>query len=238
MTSFVLKLIALVTMTIDHTGALLMSFGHDTMFMRIVGRAAFPIYAFLIAEGCRQTRSKQRYLFRLLAFALISEIAFDLFVGIEQSQRITQLFSLSQQNVFFTLAAGAGACMLYDWLKPKSALLGGLAAFAIGFAAEFCHTDYGFFGVFTIFIAYLCKDAKGSALAVTGIIGGMYLFGYSGTLGYQFAGVVVAAGVLLLLYGGAPGPRPAWMKWLFYAYYPLHLLALYFYGAMELMRIH
>ena len=229
MTSFFLKLIALVTMTIDHSGAMLMGLGHDTMFMRIIGRAAFPIYAFLIAEGCRKTHSRGKYFLRLAVFALVSEVAFDLFVGLENGYGI-QLFSMDSQNVFFTLAAGAAACMLYDWLRPKSALLGGLAAIAIGFAAEFAHSDYGFFGVFAIVVAFLCKDAKGSALAVMGILGGMYLFGFSAPLGWQFAVSAVAAGVLLLLYNGEAGPRPAWMKWLFYAYYPLHLLAISLYG--------
>ena len=237
MTSFLLKLLALITMTIDHSGAMLMALGHDTMFMRIIGRAAFPIYAFLIAEGVRKTRSQWKYLLRLAAFALVSEIAFDLFVGLESGRGVA-LFSMAQQNVFFTLAAGAGACVLYDWLKPKSGLLAGLAVLGIAFAAEYLHTDYGFFGVIAIAIAFLCKDVKGSAIAVTGIIGGMYLFGYGQPLGWQFAAVTAAAGACLLLYNGAAGPRPVWMKWLFYAYYPLHLLALSLYGAAIMGLMH
>ena len=75
MTVFALKILAVVSMFIDHSGAVLF---RGDMWMRYVGRFAFPIYAFLIVEGYLHTRDVRKYLIRLGVFALISEIPFDL----------------------------------------------------------------------------------------------------------------------------------------------------------------
>ena len=73
-----LKLLAMVTMLIDHMGATLFPYA---LWMRCVGRLAFPIFCFLIAEGCAHTHDKKRYAARLLGFAVLSEPAFDLMCG-------------------------------------------------------------------------------------------------------------------------------------------------------------
>ena len=76
LTAFHLKMAALITMVIDHTAAALtLPRGVDTL-MRSIGRMAFPIYAFFIAEGCRYTRSRERYMLRLGLFGLISQLPF------------------------------------------------------------------------------------------------------------------------------------------------------------------
>ena len=238
MTSFVLKCIALLTMTIDHAGAMLGAMGIQKAFtigipnmfaldvdvnlMRTIGRMAFPIYAFLIAEGCRRTRNQGKYILRLLVFALISELPFNMLVS--ASPLGVELFYRGAQNVFFTLALGAAACALHDRLRPQSEGLGILAALGVAMLAHYLHTDYGMYGVATIFAAYLCRNTKESAVAVTGIMGGlMYLSWYGAP---YLALAVLAAGVLMFFYNGKPGPRAAWMKWAFYAYYPAHILVI------------
>ena len=92
---FTLKWIAIVSMLIDHMGAILFP---QYIEMRIVGRLAFPIYCFLLAEGAVHTSNIRRYEIRLLAFACLSDIPFDLafFGGV----------TLEHQNVFFTLLLG------------------------------------------------------------------------------------------------------------------------------------
>ena len=76
MTSFVLKLIALITMFIDHSGYIIMG---SFSYFNYIGRIAFPIFAFQISEGFSHTHNLKKYFIRLGAFALISQIPFSLF---------------------------------------------------------------------------------------------------------------------------------------------------------------
>ena len=92
-----LKLLAVVTMLIDHMGFTL--FPH-AVWMRAVGRLAFPIFCFLIAEGCAHTHDKKRYAGRLLLFAVLSELPFNLMCS-------GQWISWNYQNVLWTLLIGA-----------------------------------------------------------------------------------------------------------------------------------
>ena len=78
LTGYHLKLIALITMFIDHITVVLVPSGTVYLVLRGIGRISFPIYVFLIAEGCRYTSDRFKYAMRLGAFALISEIPYDL----------------------------------------------------------------------------------------------------------------------------------------------------------------
>jgi len=231
MSGLLLKLIALLTMTIDHTGAMLMAQGYNVMWMRVVGRVAFPIYAFLIAEGVSKTRNAPRYVLRLLLFALLSELPFNLFAAY-QAGLGARLWYPEAQNVFCTLALGAVACRLFESVKAKGGLarLGGaVAGVIIAFAAEYLHTDYGFYGVLVIFLAYAIGGGKRRVAGIVLPLVYMYLTMYwdwNAGLAVQMAGMMLVSGAAMLLYNGRRGGGARWMKWLFYAYYPLHLLAL------------
>ena len=103
MSAFVLKLIALVSMVADHTAALLLPLGLPYIYMRSFGRMAFLIYAFLLSEGFRRTRSPARYARRLFLMGALSQIpyAFTLNAGFQSIfERLTHL------NIFFTLGCG------------------------------------------------------------------------------------------------------------------------------------
>ena len=105
MTSFTLKLIAMITMFIDHFGYAIMG---QFSFFNLFGRLAFPIFAFQISEGFIHTKSVKKYLLRLIIFALISQIPFSLFTYyIVHSNPFTL-------NVFFTLAFGLVSIYIYD----------------------------------------------------------------------------------------------------------------------------
>lgn len=116
LTGFHLKWIALLAMVIDHIGVVFPS----PEFLRAAGRLAFPIYAFLIAEGCRRTRSRKRYLLGLGAFALISEVPFDLAFGvILPDTSLPHISFLRHTNVFFTLFFAAAAIHIYETLRRQ-----------------------------------------------------------------------------------------------------------------------
>lgn len=103
MSAFVLKLIALLSMVTDHTAALLVPMGLPYIYMRSFGRMAFLIYAFLLSEGFRHTRSAPRYARRLFLMGALSQIpyAFTLNAGFQSIlERFTHL------NIFFTLGCG------------------------------------------------------------------------------------------------------------------------------------
>lgn len=118
-----LKLIAIITMLIDHIGAaviarlLIAGQGSEMLYkiyyaMRAVGRVAFPIFCFLLVEGFFYTGSRKKYALRLFGFALLSEIPFDLaFSG--------KILEFGYQNVFFTLLIGLLTIMLFDAVVKK-----------------------------------------------------------------------------------------------------------------------
>lgn len=111
--AFHLKIIALAAMIVDYTGAALPVPAPAGPLMRSIGRIAFPLYAFFIAEGCRHTRSRERYLLRLGLLALASEIPFDLAFhnwGID---------FLSSTNIFYTLFLAVACIHIYETLRAQ-----------------------------------------------------------------------------------------------------------------------
>ena len=104
MTSFVLKIIALITMFIDHLGYAI--YGKFS-YLNYIGRIAFPIFAFQISEGFVHTKNIKKYFIRLLVFAIISQLPFMLFLS-TFSKNIYEL------NIFFTLSFGLLAIFIFD----------------------------------------------------------------------------------------------------------------------------
>ena len=111
LSAMTLKYIAMATMLVDHMGYVLFPW---ILWLRCVGRIAFPIFAFQIAEGCIRTHDRRRYALRLLLFAVLTEVPFDLaFNG--------QVLYLGYQNVLWTLLAGALVCWAADWAqRPRT----------------------------------------------------------------------------------------------------------------------
>lgn len=221
----VLKWIAVISMFIDHCTAVLVEGSwavgiravpyRSYLFLRGVGRLAFPIYCFLLAEGLLHTRDVKKYLLRLMAFALISEVPFDL--AFRQT-----FFTLSYQNVFFTLSFGLLGLTIWRLLTEKKdfraawwrQLLGLACIAAMAVAAEYCNTDYGWYGVAVISTMYLLRSLP--ALRDLG----------SFTFLYLASPLEMAALPDLALFHFYNGQRGRQSKYFFYIFYPVHLLLL------------
>lgn len=252
MTGFLLKLIAVFSMLLDHTLKVLpcqqilmdtfgMSMENSFWLMGIIsplGRLAFPIFAFFIAEGCRHTRSPKKYVGRLLLFGLISEIPFR--IALRGLSWETSLFLWPPRlcNVFFTLALGALSCFACKALREKGRpILSLLSVLPLAVLAELLQTDYGFWGVLAVFAAYAMETRKGQLLTMGEVLTALYLVWPivsnmsiilsqpSTILGYVILwAFALLALVLLYFYNGERGRK---IKWTFYIFYPVHLTMLY-----------
>lgn len=241
MTWNVLKWVAIAAMLIDHTAAVLGGWLPPLCsgLMRDVGRIAFPIFAYGIAQGCVYTHSARRYLGRLLLFAVLSEVPYQLALG----QPLPPRFGTT--NVFFTLFAGAACCQIVKFCKSKGRRWAWAAVVPVGAIVLLCemqHTDYGGFGVLCVLLPYLFWESKPARIIALGSVVAFYYIvvnnfsGFSSPLWWvgnpaQFwymarQTVFALAGVgLVALYNGQPGSKKG--KWAFYIFYPAHLLALF-----------
>lgn len=218
-----LKGIAAALMLMDHVGAILLP---EVPVLRCVGRLAFPIFAFFIAEGYAHTRNFGRYFRRLAILAVVSEIPFNLENG--------AVFDLTRQNVLWTF------CLALLTLRGLEALgrergfgrwAGCGLVLAAGFAAgELLRTDYGGWGVVTVALLQLCRDGKYAKLwlllamaAVNGLgMGSLTMPVFGGEMPIQI--FAVAALPVIWLYNGQAGPKG--LRRAFYVFYPAHLLVL------------
>lgn len=212
-----LKLIAMVSMVFDHVGD---NFFPDQIWMRIAGRIAMPIFAFFVAEGFLHTRDRKKYLLRMGIFATISEPSFDL---------LTEgRLGFAHQNVMVTFFLAILALLCYDGLlakeqTPGRMALGCAAVLALMAAALLLKTNYHIYGMGLVFIFYLFRRKELWFRSVMGMIFhivtenvGVYIFGLLGFLP-------------LFLYNGKRGRG---LKWMFYVFYPGHMLLLYLIGRL------
>lgn len=212
----VLKVIAVVTMIIDHIGVhlinrkivLLQIGGHElTLYsaMRDIGRLAFPIFCFLLIEGFLHTRSRKRYGISLFIFALVSEIPWNL--------EHTGTFLYEEQNVFFTLFLGyLGLCTIeYFKARPIVQFLSllGLAALSV-----VLKTDYSISGYCFIILLYVLREYEVLRTFTAPILSN-----------YRF---VLFAFLPISMYNGKRGfIKGKFLKYAFYVIYPLHIFIIY-----------
>ncbi len=213
--SFYLKIIAIITMLIDHTAAVLIPSNTALwLAMRYIGRISFPIFVFLLVEGFCHTRNARKYLMRMGAFALISEVPFDLaFYG--------KILEFKHQNIFFTLFLGLLCLLLMKEAKTRFEkntfavnVLNILLILGFCVAAEYLRTDYGAAGIVLIVAFYLFR---GNRLLSTGAL---LLVSISINRIQTFA---ILAMLPIFLYNGQRGRN---IKYAFYIFYPAHLLIL------------
>jgi hypothetical protein len=242
-----LKMIAVVTMLIDHTAASILlpmlnqmpdwapvTFDNFEMWRkiywicRIIGRMAFPLYCFLLVEGFRYTRSRGKYALRLFVFGIISEVPFDM--ALRRS-----FFDLNNNNVYWTLVIGLLTIWAADELSARAAAKSVSKDGAKQYAKE--NFRKGMIRILILlagaFLAeILCTDYGAAGVFAIYI---MYLFSEQRMAG--FATMVAALGIMtgpiefaalamlipMHFYNGKRGRQG---KYFFYAFYPVHLLAL------------
>jgi len=227
MSSFALKLIAVLAMTADHAGALAFP---QSVVLRLVGRLSFPIFAFLIAEGFQRTSDRKKYMLRLTIFAFVSEIPFDLAFSKADTLK-ERLLDFGNQNIFFTLAAGLLAVWCHEHFEKAGSRPAAYAAAAVCIlGSALMVADYSLYGVALIYFIYLFRQKPAAlALSVT-VVNALIcldavLANGAGEMRSYIQLAAIAAVPFMLLYNGRRGPR---LKYLFYAYYPAHLLVLTF----------
>lgn len=224
MNSFVLKVIACITMFIDHIGYAIFN---GPSWFNYIGRIAFPIFAFQISEGYAHTRNIKKYLLRLFIFAIISQIPFMLFISI-----IHDGFSL---NVIFTLLFGLISTIVYD---KYNKFCGIIVAIVLGIIAQISNCDYGFYGVCITFLFHVCN--KNKLLLSLGFIiltlikyaydickyytYGTYVLKNAFQYYFPYAICTLLSILFIVLYNKKKGPNT---RYLLYLFYPLHMLLVY-----------
>ncbi len=227
MSAFVLKIIACVTMAIDHIGASLLP---DVYMLRIIGRLAFPLFAFFIAEGCRYTRNKPKRFLLVFGLAVICEAGYFII-----SQEITGTALLTFSCSIPIIYALQFFKKSLVQKKSTTILLSGLtlgATVAVAYVvSELVPIDYGFPGVLLpvlvslfdyregeapLFLRRLDRHVVRMALFAVGVLLVWY---FRGQTNLQLHGILAL--LPLAFYNGKPGVRTR--KYWFYIFYPAHL---------------
>lgn len=223
MSSFVLKIIACITMFIGHVPFV---FPTLTFICVSIGKIAFPIFAFLISEGYVHTKNWRKYLKRLLSLALISQIpAYLLF-----KENLSGIYL----NIFFTLSLGLLTIRLIDKIKNK--YLNFIIITFIAFIAEISGCDFGAIGILMIIAFFINRNNKFSVL-VSELVLMMILYlgkfaSYTVLTILNFRYILlqllfsISSLFFIFLYNGKRGKDSRKIKSGFYFFYPIHLIFL------------
>ena len=214
MSSFVLKLIGIISMLCDHIGFAF--FNHS--FLRIIGRIAFPIFAFQAVIGYEHTKDVKKHLIKMMIFAFISQIPFSL-LYITLKQRFTL-------NVMFTIILGLFSIILFN--KINNRIICFIVLLLIGCLGSIIRVDYGIFGIVTIFLFYYFKNNKIKMFfyfSITFLIRYLLHIIFIDPIYYLLILLgTLTAFIPISLYNKKEGIKT---KYLFYLFYPLHLLIIY-----------
>lgn len=231
--SFSLHILAMALMLCDHLWATLFP---AQEWLTCIGRMAFPIFSFMIVEGYLHTSNVHKYMCRMLIFAIISEVPFNLIYG-------SSLIYPFHQNVLWTFLIALLSMRIIEkakatkkwWITWSVIIVTVLFDYLFGTIAM---VDYLGAGILMVLVFYFFHDKKwwcflGQLVCLTilniGVLGGYY---YSITLaGYDFQ--IIQQGFALLsllpiwLYNGKQGYHSKGFQYICYAFYPVHLLLLY-----------
>lgn len=223
-----LKVIAVLSMIADHCAYFFMN--QSTWLyeaMRCFGRIAFPVFAFLIAEGFCHTHNRLRYFRTLLLFAIVSEVPWFMLNG-----------NGGEHNVMFTLALGVVALGVLCKLNENKLLSLGIVAL-IASIATYYHTDYEWRGVCMIAVFYMFRQRDNLLECAAGtrndyLIHLYFLcpvlqvaFAFPLMAHYGVMGAILACTTILLYNGERGFIKGCIAKYAFYAFYPVHLFVIW-----------
>lgn len=236
LTANILKIIGIISMVIDHIGLV---FFPEIIIFRIIGRLAFPIFAFAVAEGYSKTHSKAKYALRMLIFALISTYPFLLIApdGLTLNIMYTFLFSIGVMYLYDKLQQ-AKADYNTNSVEPKSIGSQNILLYSVAFYGALIFviaftitvpTDYYFYGVFSVLIFYVYRGSFLKQALYFSVI----------TIGFCLVTIVPEQSFMLNIlqcfsllslpilyfYNGKRGKLN--LKYLFYIFYPLQFIVLY-----------
>ena len=230
-TSFSLHIMAMLFMLCDHLWGTIVT-GND--WLTCIGRLTFPIYAFMIVEGYFHTKNLKKYVLRLLLFAVISEIPFNLAMG-------SSLFFPIHQNVLWSFLISIGFIHWNEKVKEKQLwkrILVGLTTICIGYLIGIItFVDYYNAGILMVLVFYFFRGKKwwcylGQFVCLWYInfemLGGLSyeidIFGQTHFIARQ--GLALLALIPIWLYKGKQGYQSKPLQYFYYVFYPLHLLIL------------
>lgn len=228
-TSFSLHIMAMLFMLCDHLWGTIVP-GND--WLTCIGRLAFPIFAFMIVEGYFHTRNLKKYVCRLLLFAVLSEIPFNLAMG-------SRIFYPIHQNVLWSFLIAIGLIHWNEKAKEKQIwkrILVGIASVCIGYVVGLItFVDFYHAGILMVLVFYFFKNKKwwcylGQLVCLWYInfemLGGLSyevnIFGQTHFVARQ--GIALLALIPIWLYKGKQGYHSKMLQYIYYTFYPLHLL--------------
>ena len=219
MSSLALKLFALFCMTLDHIYTYLPGM---PIWFGYIGRLAAPIFFFLIVEGFFHTGSRRNYLLRLTGFSVLM-VAVDFLLEIPN-------------NIFLSLALAVALMMCFEYMKSsRHYLLPSLIGLLAGAAMLF--TEASMWGLLMTLIFYFLREKKIWKTVVYVVLFLPIVDTLSGWSSvsqqlflFDYQWMMVFAAPFFWLYNGKPGYRSKLTKWLFYGYYPAHLILLVLLG--------
>lgn len=223
MSSFALHIIAMIFMLCDHMWATIL----DYEWLTCIGRIAFPIFAFLITEGYIHTSNINKYIKRMVIFAIITEIPFNLMVS------ASPIYPF-HQNVLWTFVISLLTLKYLNFDNVKNSFKSILIILLAIIIATVTMCDYFGAGVMMVVGFYIFRKSKFLQLLMMIYVNMILIKGYSYPIdiaGYTYyfpqQGFAVLSLIFIWLYNGKQGYHAKWFKIFCYAFYPLHMLILY-----------
>ena len=220
--SFTLKIIAIITMLLDHVYTYITSTGINIpIWFGYLGKLAAPIFFYLIVEGFYHTRNRKKYLYRLAIFGVVM-IGIDAVIGIHN-------------NIFLSLTLSILMLMIMDYARDKEhknmRIPAAISVLLIG--ALYMFTEASIYGFAMTLIFYFFREKKFlmavvyiffSLIPVFNMIGQPDI--YEQLFLYDYQWMMVFSIILILMYNGKLGVKNNFTKWMFYVFYPMHLIAI------------
>lgn len=224
MSGLLLKIIAILFMSIDHIGNV---FLNNNEIFRFLGRIAFPVFGFLLVEGFIHTKDDKtrfrNYYLRILFLAILTEVFYDkLFFD--------KYLFINSQNILFTLFTALICMRIYD--SNKDNIMHKIESIAIviyiALIATLLAFDYGIAGILLIFGYYLISQVDVSnlrkkVLYILNTIIYLFIFSFLFEFDYIVLGTFLSL-IPICLYNGKRGYDSKIIKYLFYLFYPLHII--------------